>query len=264
MDRHQFVEFFTSKGLPAAVNSRGQIQLGLSLIDKHQVDALSKSLAGKRKGAAQATQNRGNNTKLPPELFMSWDVLDQSNKLAEIKGSNYDLYCVLYRKEFGKYPKNLLEKCPSNKWVDYEKALLDGSVKDKEGLNLSDGSDTDQSLNKLDFSKYPKELFMSWDELDMAGKIAEIAERDINLYCVLFKSCFNEYPKDYHKRIDPTLLQSYEKARATNEMEKMKEMDWDDLVADDLTQKLRVANWDIYCEKFKAKYGKEPNFFQNA
>lgn len=189
---------------------------------------------------------------LPKELYKSWDYLIENNLQSSLKEENYTLFAVIFEETFGKMPQQITGQYDATLAAQYKAA--------RKGKPVTAGAGAIVAKAVKD-SKFPEEIYMTWDELFKSGRHKSLKQNDITLYTVIYRETFP--PKGKSERENPegydfVLANAYMKERERELLERMSKMTWDELVAAELTQKLRNLDWDLYCEKFETSYGKMP------
>lgn len=106
----------------------------------------------------------------------------------------------------------------------------------------------------------PPELKQTYKELDKAGKMKAIKDRDYTLYGVLYFDYLKKYPSDWAQKHDPNLAKIYTDVLLENKLKRLMAMSWDELNKADLLNELKRIDANSYKQKFFDKFGIEPSW----
>lgn len=121
-------------------------------------DALAVTLYNQQRDVVNLSTLNLHNTYIQSLLARSWDDLDRTNKLKELKAKNFDLYATKFSEKFGKYP---------------------------DGYTTSSAGHSPYIMNL--FSK-------SFKELSMSDGLANLKKQAPDLYREKFFQEFGQYP----------------------------------------------------------------------
>lgn len=121
---------------------------------------------------------------------------------------------------------------------------------------LDDNQGGQQEINKR---VIPKELFLSFDELDKGNKMEAIKKNDYTLYAVIYYDQFGKYPNGMMQdKFDAQIAIVYKHALLQYKRDKLCKMSWLDLLREDLTDSYKKVDREGYKQKFTEYYGVAP------
>jgi len=142
--------------------------------DKDTNNAIARIERGRPKGVVALMDDgkpeaeKINKNAFAKELYISYDTLDKTNKLAALKDKDYTLYAVLYHDKYGKWPNDAKKAIDHNMKAHYQNELHEFKK---------------ETLGK-----------MSWDDLTKANLTKLYSELHPDGYAEKFKSKFGKYP----------------------------------------------------------------------
>ncbi len=147
----------------------------------------------------------------PQRLLKSYDELMETNVLQEIHDKDYTLWAVIYEAEFKQQPpkNDLIDQSLFIKYKAERQRLL------REPALLCNSLADDRHMD----SSFPKELYLTWDEIMQNNLIPSIQDTDYTLYAAIYCGEFGRGALQNSldsRRINPDRLEKYiaEKKRA--------------------------------------------------